>query len=165
MIASTIGCSAHGWPSPRTNFQHVLRAVCFNFHAVCPQPELLKPCDPWAQEQSKRIWSRYVLLGIYKLSGSKEDTSTLMDYDKDCGEQFLATTDMILQKACGSDEAFLARVRKKIMVLTGDGCPALQKAFKMHVHTILPSVALIIRDACHAIRIATREPVCRSPFD
>ena len=59
MIASTIGCSAHGWPSPRTNFQHVLRAVCFNFHAVCPQPELLKPCDPWAQEQSKRIWSRY----------------------------------------------------------------------------------------------------------
>ena len=98
-----------------------------------------------------------MLLGVRVLN----ETTTLESYDADCSEQIVESTQRMLQSICGGDDDLYDRTRRKIMVLCGDGCPGLQRSLRLHVHSLLPQVALVVFDSCHAVRIATKEPLSR----
>ena len=101
-----------------------------------------------------------MLLGVRVLN----EPTTLESYDADCSEQIVESTQRMLQSICGGDDDLYDRTRRKIMVLCGDGCPGLQRSLRLHVHSLLPQVALVtlvVRDSCHAVRIATKEPLSR----
>jgi hypothetical protein len=108
--------------------------------------------------EDKKISSCVLLLGVHRVSGVQTE-STLQDLDQDYGAQVVQATETVLRKICNDRDDLLQSVRRKILLLCGDGCPALQKALRLHVQDLLPAVALIVRDGCHAVRIATKEPL------
>jgi hypothetical protein len=108
-----------------------------------------------AYTEDKVIRSQVLVLGVHRVSGAHVD-STLEDLDKSYPQQVVECTEKVLRCFCG--ESWEA-VRSKIHLLCGDGCPALQKSLRLHIQQLLPAVVLIVRDGCHAARIATKEPL------
>ena len=114
-----------------------------------------------AYMDGEQIVSKLVILGI-----ARAECKELEDMDKDYGQKVLEGTLHAIRKICTDsknsvDEEQVASVRKKIMVLVADGAPSMQKALKVHYWSDkFPSLALLVRDACHAIRIALKDPLC-----
>ncbi|CAJ1449813.1 unnamed protein product [Effrenium voratum] len=113
-------------------------------------------------EDGSAMASSLVLLAMVRNNGMHD--KDLMEVDKDFGERVVSSTNDALRRLCRlpdgqEDEALLRHIYARVMTLVSDGCPAALKALRCHATSIFPSVALIIRDACHAIRIATKEPL------
>ena len=107
------------------------------------------------------VKSSLLLLGVLHRGGNV-DTS-IQAFDKDYCEKFLES----MRFACGRfctplgkelDRDLLKRLYQIVCTACGDGHFGLQKALKSQI-SIFPHLSLVIRDACHAIRIATRDPL------
>ena len=104
--------------------------------------------------------STLFLLSMVRRNGAS--CNLMGDMDEDYGVRTVAATDEALRRLCTGetlDESLLGHICKNVMTLVSDGCPAALKSMRCHATAIFPNVALIIRDACHAIRISTKEPL------
>lgn len=110
------------------------------------------------------IKSEIMLLGVLYKGGRSAET-TLQDFDKDSAEKFQHSLKIACERFCTPlgetvDRDLLEQLNRIVITASGDGLFCLQKALRsLASSSVFPKVTLIIRDACHAIRIATRDPL------
>ena len=60
---------------------------------------------------------------------------------------------------CDVDDGALADFRRKVCVVNSDGDSGTRRVMFLAAQEYFPSVALVIRDLCHALRIGTQKPL------
>ena len=122
---------------------------------------LIRARVSYVNETSGTIDSSLLFVAAVRRGGMVD--KDLMDFDEDHGARIVSATDAALRRLCTQDdgtldEVALRQVYARVMTMCADGGPKEVKALKCF-NQLFPSISLLIRDACHAIRLACKEPL------